>query len=155
VRWRSANVQQLDIEDQCGTGWNIWRSACSAVAEIRRNYQLTPAAHSHAGNPFVPARYHLTGAEVEPEGLVAIATAIELLPIREPTSIVHRHFLPCGGRSSLALRQVLIAKTRGGLLHGGGVYAQRWTESGLAMIVAIGLAAAGDEGNEKRQRQKS
>ena len=48
-----------------------------AVGEIRRDDQLAAAADLHPGDALVPARDHLTGAELEAEGFAAAPGRVE------------------------------------------------------------------------------
>src|SRR5688572_32148074 len=72
---RSADVEELDLEDQGGVRRNDGREAARAVAEVGRDHELALAADLHAGDALVPALDDLAGAELEVERLVAVARA--------------------------------------------------------------------------------
>src|ERR1043166_10116614 len=63
-----------------------------AVAQRRRNDQLTLATHVHARDTLLPARDHFVRAEPEAVGITALV-AVEARAIGEPAGIVHRDLL--------------------------------------------------------------
>src|SRR5436190_24293763 len=102
----SFDVQKLDIEQQRRVRGNRAAGAARAVAELGGNDQGSRAADLHPGDALVPASDDLPGAELERERVVAVARAVELLPVMigrrrivEPPRVVHRHGL-AGGRFS-------------------------------------------------------
>src|SRR5262249_2152196 len=97
------HLQELDVEDQGGIGWNRTGSTARAIAELGRDRQSALAADLHAGHTFVPAGNDLLGTERELEGLAAIDGAVELLAlgavVRQPAGVVHGDFV-AGSRGS-------------------------------------------------------
>src|SRR5262249_31953220 len=84
---RLAHAEQLHIEDQ-GRVRGDWVGAVRAIAEIRRDYQLSLPADFHRHHAFVPAFDHLPDADGELEGLTAIDGTVKLGPVFEPAGVM-------------------------------------------------------------------
>src|SRR5258708_15571558 len=66
------DFQQLDFEYQGGVRRDHAAGAARAVAEVRRDGELAPAAHPHPRHALVPALDHVPLAEREDETVAAI-----------------------------------------------------------------------------------
>src|SRR5258706_2423737 len=108
---RLRNFQQLDFENQGGVGRNRAAGAARAVAELRRNGELAPAADLHAGHALVPALDHVALAEREHERVAAVLARVEFRAARalveEPAGVVHRDFLAGGGGVAAPQRELV------------------------------------------------
>lgn len=62
------DLQQLDIEDQLGVGWDAG-NALLAVREMRRDRDAALATDGHAGDTDIPALDDLALAQLESERL--------------------------------------------------------------------------------------
>src|SRR5262249_10110105 len=82
------DVDQLDLEDERRLRRDRGRLTLFAIGKLGGDDQLALAAPLPAGNAFVPALYHLAGAECEVDGLAAIERAVELLAVGERAGIV-------------------------------------------------------------------
>src|SRR4051812_10375589 len=104
----SPDVQQLDVKNKGGPRRDVRRSTGSAVSQICRNNELPVTTDFHPGNALIPAGDDLPGPQSKAERLIAIAAAVELLPIRQPARVVDRHGAVCGGFGALTRGDVLI-----------------------------------------------
>src|SRR6478672_3953929 len=99
---RLLHRQQFDVEHQCRIRRNDAAGPTRAVAERGRNDQRALAADIHRGDTLVPARDHLTLADLELERLVAVDGRIEFLALLavlvEPSRVVHHAGLAWFGR---------------------------------------------------------
>src|ERR1700744_6074083 len=77
----SLHAEQLDVEHQRRVRRDHAAGAARAVAKLRRDDQRAVAADLHGGDALVPAGDHLSLADREGEGLVAIVRAVELLAL--------------------------------------------------------------------------
>src|SRR6476661_7733576 len=88
----SADVHEVDDEDQRLSGGDGAAGAAVAVAQVGRDGELAPTADLHAGDALVPALDHSAGAEGEVERSTAVPRRVELLPGRErPARVVGAH----------------------------------------------------------------
>src|SRR6266545_2146335 len=87
-----AHAEQLNLEDQ-GRVRGDWVGAVRAIAEIRRDDQLSLPADFHSHHALVPAFDHLPDADDELEGLTAIDRAVKLGPVFEPAGVMNCHGL--------------------------------------------------------------
>ena len=75
----SADPEQVDHEHQRLTRLDHAARAAVAVAQVRRDHELAPAADLHARHALVPAADHPAGAEREAERRAAVPRGVELL----------------------------------------------------------------------------
>jgi hypothetical protein len=155
------HVEQLHVKYQRSSRGNVGRRPCGTVGEVGRDYQLPTAANLHAGHSFIPTCDYLTRTQCEPERLVPITTTIELLAIRQPSSVVDGHGAACRGFLTLAGRHVLISQTRRRPRHGRGIDLERGAEasfSGRPASIRRAVAAQkskGDDGEERPWQKNS
>src|SRR5688572_29544852 len=74
----SADFDELDVEVELGIGGDDAAGAAGAVAERGRDDELALLARPHRDHALVPALDHLAHADLELEGLAAVARAVEL-----------------------------------------------------------------------------
>src|SRR5512139_2041017 len=107
VRKGSADAEQVHHEDERLTGGDHRAGAAVAVRQVRRDDELAPATHLHAGDPAVPPGDHVAGAEGEGERLPAVPGGVELLTRREgDADVVHDRSAPRRGLLAVADRDV-------------------------------------------------
>src|SRR4029078_2332269 len=129
---RSADVEQLDVEDQRRVGRDSAAGAARAVAELRGNHERALATDLHPGDALIPTGDHLPGAELELERIVAVARAVELLAVMvglravvQPPGVVHRHALAPGRVSAVA--DLAIGNLQAGdVVHHGSIPSGGW-----------------------------
>src|SRR5207302_752263 len=83
----SADAEQLHREHQRRSGRDRTDTAV-AVTQCGRDGQLSPPADAHTADAFVPTLDDLAGAELEAEGVAAVAGAVELLAARQPAGVM-------------------------------------------------------------------
>jgi hypothetical protein len=156
MRQQSADVQQLDIEDENGARRYGRRSTGGPVAEIGGDNELAAPADFHARYSFVPARNDLPSAQGEAERLVTIPAAVELFPVRQPSGVVHRHGAIRGGLGAVSLHHVLITETGRCLCQSGCIYAEGRAETGgWSVAVAVAGATAGERTGSQEDDEKA
>jgi hypothetical protein len=152
----SADVQQLNIENKRGTWGDRWRGTSGSVAEVGGNDELATPADFHAGYTLIPPCNDLSRSQGEAERLIAVSAAIELLPVRQPSGVVHGHGAVGGRFRSLALGDVLIAKAGRRLGQRGSVYLERRAEpSGLGGFVAVSCAPTCEGASQNEEDKKT
>ena len=94
-RWRSADLLEVDVEDQGLVGPDLRRRPLRAVGEVGGNRQAAALADLHPQDALVPARDDLARAQRELEGLLALAPrGVELLAVLEQhADVVDRRLL--------------------------------------------------------------
>src|SRR6266849_222347 len=107
------DLDQLDVEEQCGVWRDRTAGAALSVPELGRDNQRALAADFHPGDALVPAADHLPATQLERERLAMVLRAVELLPVLvgglrvvQPTGVVHRHLMPAlrfSARADLAV----------------------------------------------------
>src|SRR6476469_1570758 len=75
----SADVEQVDHEDEGLSGADDRAGAAVAVTEVRRDDQAATAADLHADDAAVPAGDDVAGTEGEREALAAVPGRVEFL----------------------------------------------------------------------------
>ena len=103
----SADVDEVDDEDQRLAGCDGAASAAVAVGEVRRDDELASAADLHAGDALVPAGDDLADAESEGQRFAAVVGGVELLAggVRD-ADVVGDDGAAGGGLGAIALGDV-------------------------------------------------
>src|SRR5205085_2969315 len=78
-KWGLADVDEVDDEDQRLAGLDGAAGAAVAVAQVRRDDQLAPAADLHPEQAVVPALDDLADTDAEGQRLTAVPRGVELL----------------------------------------------------------------------------
>src|SRR5690606_23065921 len=94
----SAHVHEVDDEDERLAALDRAAGATVAVAQVRRDGDLAPAADLHAEQALVPALDDLADTDREVERLTAVPRRVELLARGPGDADVVRGDLPTGGR---------------------------------------------------------
>src|SRR5690606_33121852 len=106
--FRSADLDQVDDEDQGLPRLDHIAGAAVAVGQVRRDGELAAAADPHPQDALVPAGDDLADAELEAERLAPAPGGVELLPrgVRDP-DVVHGEAGAVHGLLALADGDVL------------------------------------------------
>src|SRR5690606_6606761 len=78
ARRSSADLEELDVEDQRGVRRDHAARTARAVALLGRDHEAALAADLHALHALVPTGDHVAGAELEAEEVPAVDGAVEL-----------------------------------------------------------------------------
>jgi uncharacterized protein len=84
----SADLYQIDFENQLRVGGDSIAGPASAIAQRGRYRELSFAPRFHAGHALVPAFDDFAGPELKSKRLLPIMTAVEFLAIRQPARVV-------------------------------------------------------------------
>jgi len=85
---RLSEVDQFDLEDERGAGWDIRRHAALAVAQPIRDDQGALLALPHLEEGLVPTLDHLARADSKFERDPALVRAVKLRAVEEPAGII-------------------------------------------------------------------
>jgi len=140
-RGGSADVEQVDDEDERLARLDDAAGAAVAVAQVRRDGQLPAAADAHPGHAPVPAGDDLPPAQPEAERVVAAPGRVELAAcgVGDP-DVVHGDPLPGPGLGTVAHDEVLDDQVRG---SGSGGHGDVRLAQGHDAIVVTRPAGAG------------
>lgn len=86
--WRSADTQELDLEDEGRVRGDGAGEALVAVGFFGGDGELDLVADFHLGDAFVPTLDDLADAKDKVEGLIAIDGAVELLSVGQRAGVV-------------------------------------------------------------------
>ena len=115
----SVDRQQIDDEHEWLVRSDHAARATGAVGHCRGDREPAPAPDSHALHALVPARDHLSLAELELERLAAVPRGVELLAGREGgADVVHRHLRARHGRLAVADDDVVNDELEGDITLG-------------------------------------
>src|SRR5439155_19977201 len=102
------------------------------------------STHLHPRHPFIPSRDDLPGTEAEPDRLGAVAAAVELLPVQQPSGVMDFDLVPGRRPRALAHRDVLITESRSGSCHCRSVDREIAALTGACSGAAFARAAGGE-----------
>lgn len=95
-------VDELDVEDQCGVARDVGRGTASAVGQVGRAGQPPLLSDLHAYNSLVPSLDHLALSELEGEWL-ALCVRVEDFAVGQLADVAHAGLLPLLGYRAVSL----------------------------------------------------